>query len=181
MVESNKNRRSIRLKNYDYSKPGYYFLTICSFKKRCLFGKIEGNQVLLSQIGKVIEKCWNDIPRHFPTTAMDQCTVMPKHIHGILVINRFRRGEACLAPTPDEEPKTGLSNIVASFKSAVSKRVNELRGTQGESVWQRNYYEHVVRDEGDLYKIREYISNNPLQWALDEENPDFSGLKMLPL
>jgi putative transposase len=174
MSDPKNDRRSIRLKNYDYSKPGYYFLTICSFQKKFIFGNIEEGRVLLGPVGNFIEKCWTDIPKHFTGTGLDHFVVMPNHFHGILVIDRFRTGEACLAPTRDSKQKIGLAHIVGSFKSAVSKMVKDMNGRRGDPVWQRNYYEHVIRDEGDLNNIREYITNNPLQWALDEENPDRS-------
>jgi len=168
----NYHRRSIRLKGYDYSLPGGYFVTICAHKRECVFGAIAvGARHAtpdLSRLGHIVKKCWEEIPNHFPHVLLYEYVVMPNHIHGILIISGGEgTGVACRAPT--------LSAIVRSFKSASSKKINEIRKTPDVPLWQRNYYEHVVRDERDLNRIRQYILDNPACWAMDGENPDNRG------
>jgi len=170
-----KKRRSVRLKNYDYSHPGAYFVTVCAHEKKCLFGKNVESRMELNALGKIVEKHWMEIPKHFQTVSLDQFIVVPNHIHGILIVNVDGRGMACHAPTPRRFGKpvsNSLPTVVGSFKSAVSKTINESRNGLRTTVWQRNYYEHVIRNEKDLKAIREYIEQNPLKWSLDEENPD---------
>ncbi len=132
---------------------------------------IVDGQMHLHAAGREAGQCWLQIPRHFPNVELDEFVVMPNHVHGILVLSR---GAACRAPTVERfgQPVSGsLPTVIRSFKSAVTQRSNALHGTPGASVWQRNYYEHVIRDEASLQGMREYIANNPLQWALDRENP----------
>jgi len=148
-------RRSIRLPSYDYSECGAYFATICAYERRCLFED--------SMVKDALLWAWQSIPEHFDGVSLDEFVVMPNHIHGILWIRW--KGGACPAPT--------LGTIVGSFKSAAAKRVNQTRGTQGKSVWQRNYFERVVRNEAELNAIRQYIMYNPVMWNEDCENPGF--------
>jgi REP element-mobilizing transposase RayT len=172
------HRRSIRLKGYDYSSPGGYFITVCAHKRECAFGKISLPDVGarpaapdLNPLGHIVKQCWADIPSHFPHVLFDEYVVMPSHIHGILIISGVARDEGKnavrRAPT--------LSAIVGSFKSASSKEINEIRKRPDVPLWQRNYYEHVVRDEDDLNRIRQYIYDNPANWAMDVENPNNRG------
>jgi len=164
------HRRSVRLKEYDYSKEGAYFVTICT-RDRVLFFENEA-------ISAFTQQCWLEIPKHLSTVQLDEWVVMPNHLHGIVVIVDCR-GTACRAPTVKfGNPTPGsLPTINHSFKSAVSKRINVLRDTPGAPVWQRNYYEHVIRNEEDLNQIRQYILDNPLQWEMDENNPNQSAGK----
>lgn len=169
------HRRSLRLKNYDYAQAGAYFVTLCTQNRACLFGEIVDGQMRLHPAGREAGQCWLQIPQHFPNVELDEFVVMPNHVHGIVVLGDGGRGTVCRAPTTVERfgrPVSGsLPTVVRSFKSAVTKRINALHGSPGVSVWQRNYYEHVIRDEASLQDIREYIVNNPLQWTLDRENP----------
>ena len=173
------HRRSIRLKGYDYSQPGAYFVTVCTNKWKCLFGEIVGGTMVLNQLGQIVSGCWNEIPEHFPNVELDEFVTMPNHLHGIVVTankNQLSacRGTACRAPTVESfgKPVAGsLSTIMRSFKSAVTKEINKMRGTPNLPIWQRNYYEHVLRNEDKLNRTREYVLNNPLQWQFDRENP----------
>jgi len=160
-----KRRKSLRLKSYDYSSSGAYFITVCSYKKGLLFGEVSNDQAITNSFGLTVKKCWDDLPNHYPQINLDSFIVMPNHVHGIVWLMHEAVG-AGLRPAP-----TPLSEIVRAFKSFSGRRINELRKTPSLPVWQRNYYEHVIHDEEDLNKIREYITNNPLKWALDEENP----------
>lgn len=170
-------RRSIRLKGYDYSSAGAYFVTLCVKGKRCLFGRIAEEIVDLFRIGKIVKRCWEEIPGHFKDVGLDEFVVMPNHLYGIVVISR--RGTACRASTLERfrKPVAGsLPTVIRSFKSAVTRRVNRMRASPGSTFWQRNYYEHVIRNEKELNLIRQYIMDNPLKWEMDRENPAFEGI-----
>ena len=168
-------RRSIRLKDYDYSQSGAYFITICTHNKEILFGEILDGEMQLNEWGNVVEDCWDEVPRHFKNVELDAFIVMPNHVHGIIIITNDIHVGAGL-PRPYNKNISGgvkhtLGQIVAYFKYQSSKRINSIRGTSGMPVWQRNYYEHIIRNERDLDEIRQYIINNPLKWELDTENP----------
>jgi len=178
------HRRSVRLKKYNYCQSGMYFVTICTKTKKCLFGKIENEKVRLNRFGDIALACWLEIPVHFPHVVSDEYIVMPNHIHGILFIDDPRhpdeiRGMACHAPTQRKFglPVAGsLPTIILSYKSAVTKSINEIRGIKGASVWQRNYYEHIIRTEEELYKTRSYIVGNPAMWAKDTLKEDIHNI-----
>jgi REP element-mobilizing transposase RayT len=161
-------RRSIRLSDYDYTFTGMYFLTICTHDKKCLFGDFVDDKIRLNQIGHTVEFIWHEIPNHFPQTKLDAFVIMPDHIHGIVVIGR---GTTCRAPMTTEQfgqPVSGsIPTIVRSFKSAATKHINKLRQTPGAKLWQRNYWEHIIRNDLELDSIRKYIHNNPAK-CLDE-------------
>jgi putative transposase len=164
-----KRRRSIRLPGHDYSSPGAYFVTICAHGKECIFDVPESRNA--------VEEAWRQIPFHSPNAGLDESVVMPNHVHGVLwILGRNVVGAQHAAPLPATRTvavKPGsLGAIVRSFKSAAAKRVNEVRHTPGARVWQRNYYERVIRNEDELSSVREYIHLNPLKWELDRENPD---------
>jgi putative transposase len=165
------HRRSIRLKDYDYSQAGAYFVTICT-NKESLFGEIEDGEMRLNQYGSIVHEEWLRTAELRNNIQMDAFVVMPNHMHGIIMITDDGRGVLQYAPTKSfRSPSQTIGAIVRGFKSTTTKRINELRGSFGTSVWQRNYYEHVIRDEDDLNRIREYIQNNPLNWDQDENNP----------
>ncbi|MEA2015034.1 MAG: transposase [Thermodesulfobacteriota bacterium] len=171
------NRRSIRLKGYDYSQAGAYFVSICTQNRECLFGKITDGQMVLNDAGKIVADEWIKTGAIRNNVALDEWVVMPNHFLGILVVDD-RRGTARRAPTIEQfgQPvSNSIPTIIRSFKSAVTKRINEIRKTPGKKLWQRNYYEHIIRDENELNRIREYIVNNPMKWGLDRENPDVVG------
>ena len=152
-----QTRQSLRLKNYDYRNAGSYFVTICAQQRACIFGEIKNGNLLLTEAGALAQRVWAELPTHYPNVKLDEFVVMPNHMHGIVTL---------------KNPATSLSEIVRAFKTFAARHINTFRGTQGMPVWQRNYYERVIRDENEFLLIREYIRNNPLQWALDEENPE---------
>ncbi len=172
------HRHSIRLKGHDYTSAGAYFITICTYQRDCLFGEIVAGAVRLNDFGSVVCECWEAIPRHFPNATVDAFVVMPNHVHGVLVINETAHVGATHAsplhapPLPHGPKRQSIGAIIGSFKSAVTKRINVLRAMPGAPVWQRNYYEHIVRNEREWHAIRRYIQNNPVQWALDRDHPD---------
>ena len=169
------HRRSIRLQGYDYSQSGAYFITTCTQNRECLFGEIHNGKMYLNEYGEIAKKCWVEIPKHHQNVQLDEYVIMPNHIHGIVVINEPAVGAIHELPLRNELPhsreqrrKMLLPKIIGRFKMNVAKQINKIRQTPGISVWQRNYYEHIVRNETDLQRIREYIVNNPLNWEMDE-------------
>jgi REP element-mobilizing transposase RayT len=158
------HRQSIRLHGYDYSQNGAYFVTICVKDMMPIFGDVHNDEMQLNKYGHLVAECWQNIPQHFPNTELDSYIIMPNHLHGIIWINVGAQHAAPL-PAPDTDPsQQALGIIVRSFKSAVTKSINLLRNTPGASVWQRNYYEHIIRNDGDLKAIRACIVNNPARW-----------------
>ena len=183
-------RRSIRSRDYDYARAGAYFVTIVTKDRSCLFGQIVDSEMRPNQFGRIVEAAWSALPEHYPGVECDAFVMMPNHIHGVIGLvdddgvggndvgaglkpargvvagpNSVRAG---LKPAPT---RPGLPEIIRGFKTFSARRVNELRETRGVPIWQRNYYEHIIRDEESLNRIREYIFNNPAQWAFDPENP----------
>ncbi|MFM7383878.1 MAG: transposase [Microcystaceae cyanobacterium] len=172
------HRQSIRLRNYDYSQPGYYFLTTCTDKKQCWFGEIQNDRMCLNQIGKIVAEEWLNTPQIRLNFQLDQWVIMPNHLHGIVIINKhiLGLGEGDIdilgaRNAPLRQEPNSISSFVAGFKSAVTKRINLLRNNWDVPLWQRNYYESIIRDEQSLIAIREYIKNNPYQWKKDPDNP----------
>jgi len=179
------HRRSIRLKGYDYTRAGAYFVTICTKDRACLFGDVADGVMRLDQMGHIVRQCWLAIPDHVPHVLLDEFVVMPNHVHGIIVIMATHIvGATHASPLQNDDTPTrprgpqrqSVASIVGSFKSAATKRINEQRGTPGAPVWQRNYYEHIIRDDESLNRIRQYIAENPLHWYLDRENPNAIGM-----
>jgi len=167
------HRCSIRLRGWDYSRPGAYFVTICTHNGECLFGWVVDGKMMLSPWGRIARDEWMASAKIRHEIRLDAFVVMPNHIHGIIWIvagnNVGATGRSPLRPH-GPSPKS-LGSFIAGYKSAVTKRINHIRKTPGTPVWQRNYYEHIVRDETELTRIREYIRLNPLKWELDRENP----------
>jgi len=168
-----RNRKTLRLPAYDYANPGAYFITTVTHQRSHLFD----NRAIRS----IVEETWQAIPHHFLVVSLDAFVVMPNHLHGIVIISvvgaRFPRPSVPSHATiqgaetaPLRQPTLG--QIVACFKYQTAKRINLHRATPGMPVWRRNYYEHVIRDDEDLDRIRQYIQNNPAQWHLDAENPE---------
>lgn len=174
---TNYHRKSIRLKDYDYSQAGAYFVTICTNDKGCAFGEINDGEMHLNDIGKIVESEWMKTGEIRKNVLIDEFFVMPNHLHGIIIIIDMDngRGMARHAPT---RPRTfgkpianSLSSIIGSFKSAATKHINQLRNSPGNPVWQRNYFERIIRNEKEWNRIREYIISNPFNWVINNENP----------
>jgi putative transposase len=176
--ESDKpRRRSLRLPGYDYAQAGAYFVTICTQNRECLFGQIIDRGMQVNPYGMVVQSCWDDLPKHYRHVELDVFVIMPNHVHGIILLTNPKTATdvgAGLKPAPTQVGKHhALSEIIRAFKTFSSQRINQLRGLPGTPLWQRNYYEHVIRGEKELHNLRQYIANNPLQWALDRDNPAF--------
>jgi REP element-mobilizing transposase RayT len=187
------HRRSIRLPTYDYRETGAYFVTICTFGRECILDD--------PAIGRALELAWRSIGRYCRPARPGDFVVMPNHVHGIVWLRRadavgaqhtpitgLRLDSAPLSryETTSDSPRAAprrrlgltrrvergsLAAIVRAFRSNTSKRINVIRNTPGATVWQRNYYEHIIREEGDLLRICEYIRDNPAKWAEDPYNP----------
>jgi REP element-mobilizing transposase RayT len=226
------HRTSIRLKGYNYTQPGAYFVTLCTHDRECLFGEILNGNMRLSRYGKVVRATWFDLPNHYRNIHLDEFCIMPNHVHAIIVIidrgdreggrggsaisgvepllegvnsgcetlparqtRPYGHGEISLPegansgcetlPARQTRPYAhgvepfpintgrihGLSEVVRAFKSFSARRINSLRGGRGLPVWQRNYYEHIIRDESEYQRISRYILDNPQKWESDQENP----------
>ena len=214
------SRRSIRMPGYDYSREGAYFVTICAYQRRCLFGRIVGDEMRLNRWGEIITKEWLRTEEVRSTVMLDVFVVMPNHFHGIIMLAELvgatrwvaqpehhgpdvgatqrvaqrdyfaaveqratrwvaqrdyfaaveQRATQRVAPTGPARGSVGA--IVGQVKSVVSRRVNVLRNAPGALLWQRHYYEHIIRDADEYEAIRWYIKNNPARWAEDRENPE---------
>ena len=177
-MTSQFHRRSIRLQDYDYSQNGAYFITICTNNQIPLFGHVVSGEMILNQIGQIVQTEWIRTGMLREGIFLDEFVIMPNHVHGILVID-VDEGRGTLrvpiaARAQDNIEKFGkpVSNSIASimrgFKSTTTRQVNQLNGTNNIPVWQRNYYEHVIRSENDLNAIRIYIEGNTLNWQKDQ-------------
>jgi len=156
-------RKNPRLKDFNYASAGAYFVTICTHHKQTIFGQVTSGTMVLNPYGQHAERTWMNIPQHFQSVLLDEFIVMPNHMHGIVFIDRERARHA----SPLQQAPS-LGAVIGSFKSAAARDINRQRATPGEPVWQRNYHEHVIRNEKTLSEIREYIANNPLKWELDK-------------
>jgi REP element-mobilizing transposase RayT len=183
------HRTSIRLQGYDYTQAGAYFITIVTQQRTCLFGNIIDGALALNDYGRIADKCWRAISEHFPHVELGEYVVMPNHIHGIIVIHDGRgaihlprtAGAGYRAPTTPITQSTStieqfgkpvagsIPTIVRTYKAAVTRQIS--RQFNGANIWQRNYYEHVIRNADEHNRIHLYIASNPTHWADDNENP----------
>ncbi len=152
-------RRPARLPYHDYARSGYYFVTICSHAKRPVFSVIDGSITIVSGIGQIADRCWKDLPDHYPNVILDEMVLMPDHLHGILQLH-----------CDTSAKRHGIPEIVRAFKGFSTRRINASRHEQGRAVWQRGYYERVIRDERELSGVRDYIRNNPLTYSLSQSD-----------
>ncbi len=200
------HRRTIRLQTWDYSWPSWYYLTSVEKNRRCVLGFVKNGRVELSPLGATAGECWKMIPAHHAGVELDEYTIMPNHIHGIIIINDSPFGDVQLnvpkkniptknVPTKNIpgghvptaiapglfrskasamgalSPRKGsLSVIVRTFKAAVTTWARN-NGAK-DFAWQSRFHDHIIRDEAELSRIRRYIANNPLQWAIDGKNVD---------
>jgi putative transposase len=145
-----------------------YFVTICTWQRECLFGEIIDRAMKLNEYGDVVANCWIQLINHYSHIKLDAHIIMPNHMHGI--INIAGSVGAGLKPAPTTG-RHDLPEIVRALKTFSSRQINILRDSPGVPVWQRNYFERVIRNEKELYTIRKYIQMNPLQWDSDKDNP----------
>jgi REP element-mobilizing transposase RayT len=172
------HRRSIRLRDYNYSQTGAYFVTLCTYQKQCLLGDVVDGTMQLNQFGEIVAEEWQKSSQIRQEIALDRWVIMPNHIHGIVMIHAptdIRKNDQRINSTTSRMKPRSLSSFITGFKSATTKRVNQIRDTPRTPFWQRNYYDRIIRDESALSDIRQYIINNPLNWLVDPEYPQ-SGI-----
>jgi len=162
-----KKRKGLRLKNYDYSQNGMYFVTICTHEKKCFFGKIVDNEMRLNVVGEIAQRYWLKIPKYYTGVKIHEFIIMPNHMHGIIELVDAVVTEQCSVTTMTSKNYGLLSKIVKSYKNVVTKEVNEIY-SKNNFKWQRSYYDHIIRKEESLQKIQEYITINPHEWKKDE-------------
>ena len=172
----NKKRKPNRLKGYDYNQQGYYYITICTKNRLNPFGEIINNIMHLSQTGEIENKFWIAIPEHFKNIELDEFIIMPNHIHGIIIVNNGDVGNngvghpnhpiRAISVDNYDRTKMIVSKIIHGFKSSATREIRRQLNDFNFS-WQKSYYDHIIRDENDLNRIREYISNNPTNWETD--------------
>jgi putative transposase len=154
------HRKSTRLKNFDYSSAGAYFVTICAFQRECIFGEITKGEMILSSAGEHMLEVWEGLLSRFPSLELDAFVVMPNHVHGVICLT----GEGSEAVT--------ISTVLRAFKSLSARAINQELGCAERPAWQKRFWDRVIRDEAELERTRTYILNNPQSWAEDEENPN---------
>ena len=191
------NRRSIRFKGYDYTQAGLYFITICCQNRACLFGEIENGKMMLNDAGAIANDCWLNIPNHFPNAILHEYVIMPNHVHGIIELvgaNNHSPVSKLHSPktelhspknkknnnsvigdnraknvSPLRSPSKTVGSVVRGFKIGVTKWMRQ--NTDTFYIWQRNYWEHIIRDDKSHENISQYIINNPTKWNNDKLNP----------
>jgi putative transposase len=174
-----RRKNSLRLRGYDYSSVGAYFVTIVTWQREMLFGKIVGDEMVLNEMGEIVRDEWERTPIIRPNVELGAYIVMPNHFHGIVIITDSDDVSAVGAHSCAPLPKTGvayrkpksLGAIMAGFKSSVTKRINTLHNSPGVPVWQRNYHDRIIRNEREMSRIWDYIDANPARWDDDDENP----------
>ena len=182
-VANRRERKRNRLKNYDYSQDGFYFVTICTKDRKEFFGKIKDNKMMLNKYGMVVENRWLWLEKRYNYVHLDEFIVMPNHLLGILIIGNNHRDRSRPVPTIRSISTTinrikSLSELIGAFKTTSSKMIHQDKLKC--FFWQRSFYDYIIRNEKSLYSIREYIYNNPLQWAMDRNNPTTASCS-LPL
>jgi len=169
-------RKPNRLKNYDYSSSGYYFVTICTKNRQEYFGDIIDNKIILNKYGKIAKQCWSNIPKHYANVEIDEFTIMPNHVHGIVVIHNSnqRVGNKNFCSLQNEnipwqtKLSKSLSSIIRGFKIGVTEYSHD--DNLHIFAWQKSFYDHIIRNEHSLFKIRKYIRDNPINWKVDRNN-----------
>ena len=166
-----RHRHSVRLKGYDYSQAGAYFVTIVARQREVLFGGIVNREMVLNELGEIFRDEWEKTTIVRPNVELGEYIVKPNHFHGILVfVDDVEGATRRVAPTKTTLQSGSLGAVMAQFKSIVTKRINRLRNVMGLPVWQRNYYEHIIRNHEDYLSKSNYIMDNPLNWENDDEN-----------
>lgn len=179
-------RQSIRLRNFDYASAGAYFVTVVTQGRECVFGDVVGGDMVLNDAGRMVERTWHALPERFPQVSLDACVVMPNHMHGIIWIRPIGVGASLAgaqagetgvlagAGTPAStwvgaRPTPTLGDVIGAYKSITTvQNIRTADMFRSGILWQRNYWERIIRDDGELNRARQYILNNPTQWELDE-------------
>ncbi len=157
------HRQSIRLNGYDYAKSGTYFITICTYESEHLFGDIIDGTMQLNAFGYIARSHWQQLAQYHLNFIMHESILMPNHLHGIIILEL------------SIENTKSISEIIRGFKTFSAKAINKERGLRGIPVWQRNYYDRIIRNELELDRVRQYIINNPRNWDADKNNQNQSS------
>ena len=168
-MNSFPKRRSLRKPGLKYTDPGYYFITACSHKREFLFGEIINGVMQVNRFGEIVQRCWEELPVHYSRLKLDAFVVMPNHIHGILVLEDFHQYDRKFQTI---DSRNNITEIVRALKSFSAREINKIRQTPGEPVWQRTFYDRVIRTNKALGLMRLYITTNPLCWSFDHDNTD---------
>ncbi len=173
---------SARAKWWDYNNEGYYFITVCTKNREHLFGRVEKGEMILNECGRIVSDCWYDLPNHYPNIVLDEFCVMPNHIHCIVGIENSVVVETGLKPvctnpinanpinaTPEYNPIKihGIFEFMRALKSFSSRRINEIRDSKGVTNWQERFHDHIIRNDKEYNRIKNYIINNPENWDSD--------------
>ena len=189
MLNNLRQRKPTRQPGIDYSKPGFYFVTICTQEKEEILGKVVGEKMELNDLGRIVKECWLDLPDHYRCCRLHEFVIMPNHVHGIIEIAgspnvgqgsyvgaglkpaRTLRNEEFKPVRSLSHPARSysLSEILRAFKTFSSRTINQ-KFPDGLFQWQRSFHDHVIRDKGELTAITRYIVENPRHWSEDEEN-----------
>jgi len=169
MSSDSPHRRPLRLPEYDYSQPGAYFVTVCTRDRECILGEVVDASFRPNEMGTMVEHTLLWLTRQFPTIQLDAHSVMPNHLHCILLLS------ATCDPVCSNRARKPLGRLVGAFKTHSALQTGTARDTPRKPLWQRGYYEHIIRDDGSLDRIRAYIAANPANWELDRENPNTSS------
>ncbi len=165
------HRRSIRLPGYNYAQAGVYFVTMVTRWRECIFGDVVDVEMRLNEGGRIAADEWSRTSVVRNNVMLDAFVVMPNHLHGVIIVTHVGTAPPCTyEPAFGKSIPQSIPTIIGQFKSITTKRINNMRGTPGTPVWQRNYFEHIIRDEESLERIRDYILNNPATWTEDREN-----------
>ena len=181
-------RKNVRIKEYDYTLGNWYYVTICTHNKKCILGKIINGKMYLNEYGKIVKECLLESQTHFQNVEIEYYVIMPNHIHCIIIIDsksELKISNEDVSPgaadtgwetqplqTKQKILKPSLGQIVVYIKYQSSRKINIMHNTKGEKLWQRNYFEHIIRNEMDLYNVRNYIKFNPLKWDIEKNYPD---------
>jgi putative transposase len=167
------NRKPLRLSHHDYSQAGPYFVTICTHKMSCLLGTVCDAHIILNPAGETAREVWYALPERFPRVVLDEFIIMPNHLHGILAFVGAGLAPPDAASMKSERPSLcSLPAIIGAFKSISTIKINRLLKRSGKSFWQRNYYEHIIRNGDDMKNAQRYILENPLKWSPESEHPE---------
>ncbi|MGD0216428.1 MAG: transposase [Desulfobaccales bacterium] len=171
-MTTNPRRKIIRLQGFDYAREGAYFITICTHNRLCLLGEVTDQEMRLNALGRAIESEWLQTAKLRSYVTLDYYVIMPNHFHAVFFLQNHERATRRVAPTKENSPSGpapwSVGAIVAQFKSQVTRRIKSSGRLPNGRLWQRSYYEHVVRDENDLNRIRQYIEDNAAIWVEDE-------------
>ena len=190
MSDPDKQRHSIRLKDFDYHRVGFYFVTIVTQERKCLFGEVVNGAMQLNDPGHMVHAVWDNLTKYYMGVETDQFVIMPNHIHAVIVLVgtapracRESGGQPLgVAPTKNRSANLAagqplsLSDVLHRFKTLTTQRYARGVAEAGwmrfsQRLWQRNYFEHIIRNEGSLNRIRQYILDNPVRWEFDRDNP----------